>query len=135
MIRLKNSWIRLTKDGGVRRNHYRVTLVLVVIAAFSIADPGHTELAGKSEISDDSPLSREQLKQGKALYEGLARCIHCHGETALRRPLTKQELFSVIKFGVPGTSHMPFQYLLSDEEIWSIVQYQLQDLCINGCRK
>jgi len=118
----------------MRQSVYWVTRALVVIVAFLIADPGHTEIVGKSDIPDDSPPSIEQLKQGKALYEGLARCIHCHGQTALRRPLTQQELFSVIKFGVPGTSHMPFRYLLSDEEIWDIVQYQLQDICTNGCR-
>jgi mono/diheme cytochrome c family protein len=132
MIRLENSWIRLIKDGEMRQTVYWVTLAFIL--AFLRVEPGHTEISGKSEISDASPLSREQLKQGKALYEGLARCIHCHGQTALRRPLTKQELFSVIKFGVPGTSHMPFRYLLSDEEIWAIVQYQLHDTCMNGCQ-
>ena len=134
MIRLENSWIKLIKDGGVGPNLYWVTLALVFIVAFPIVEPGHTEIAGNSEISDASPLSREQVQQGKTLYEGLARCIHCHGQTALRRPLTQQELFSVIKFGVPGTSHMPFRYLLSDEEIWTIVQYQLRDICIHGCQ-
>lgn len=110
------------------------TLPFVLIVAFVIAEPGHTEQAGEGDILDASPPSIEQVKQGKALYEGLARCIHCHGQTALRRRLTKQELFSVIKFGVPGTSHMPFMFLLSDEQIWAIVDYQLNDICIDNCR-
>jgi len=119
---------------GEGSNLYWATPVFVFVVAFLLAEPGHTKIAKEDELPHASPPSVEQLKQGKTLYEGLARCIHCHGQTALRRPLTKQELFSVIKFGVPGTSHMPFKYLLSDEEIWAIVQYQLHDPCINGCR-
>lgn len=108
------------------------TLAFVLMVAFSIVAPGHTTTAQEIDRPNPSAPSLERIQQGKALYEGLARCIHCHGQTALRRPLTRQELFSIIKFGVPGTSHMPFTYLLSDEQIWAIVQYQL-DACQNGC--
>lgn len=110
------------------------TLLFMLILAFSIAEFGYTKTAKESERPHASPPSLETIQQGKALYEGLARCVHCHGHTAMRRPLTKQELFSIIKFGVPGTSHMPFMYLLLDEEIWAIVDYQLHDICKNGCR-
>jgi mono/diheme cytochrome c family protein len=113
---------------------YWVTLPFVLLVAFLIAESGHTKIAKEGDIPHASPPSLEQVKQGKALYEGLARCIHCHGPNALRRPLMDQELFSIIKFGVPGTSHMPFMYLISDEEIWAIVQYQLHDACKNGCK-
>ncbi|MGV7227986.1 MAG: c-type cytochrome [Nitrospirales bacterium] len=106
----------------------------MLILAVSIVEFGHTKTASESDRPKASPPSVEHIQQGKALYEGLARCIHCHGQTALRRPLTKQELFSIIKFGVPGTSHMPFKHLLSDEEIWAIVQYQLHDTSIHGYR-
>lgn len=105
----------------------------MLILAFTTAEFGDTKTAKESERSHDSAPSLEHIQQGKALYEGLARCIHCHGQTSVRRPLTKEELFSIIKNGVPGTSHMPFRYLLSDEEIWAIVQYQLHDTCMNGC--
>ncbi|MBA3612830.1 MAG: cytochrome c [Nitrospirales bacterium] len=125
----------LIRDGGMRRNYYGVPLAFVLIMAFSIVEPGHTGTIQKGDQPDALPPSVERIQQGKALYEGLARCIHCHGQTAVRRPLTKQELFSIIKLGVPGTSHMPFQHLLSDEEIWSIVQYQFHDTCMNGCAK
>ncbi len=123
----------LIRDGGVRQNCYEVTLAFVLIMAFSIVEPGHTGTIQKGDQPDALPPSVERLQQGKALYEGLARCMHCHGQTAVRRPLTKQELFSIIKLGVPGTSHMPFMYLLSDEQIWAIVEYQLRDGCQIGC--
>jgi len=110
------------------------TLIFTLILAVSIAEFGHTKTAKDSDRSHDTPPSLENIQQGKTLYEGLARCIHCHGQAALRRSLTKQELFSIIKFGVPGTSHMPFKHLLSDEKIWAIVEYQLNDTCLNGCR-
>lgn len=106
----------------------------MLILAASLVQSGHTKTAKESDRPHASPPSLERVQQGKALYEGLARCIHCYGQTALRRPLTKQELFSIIKFGVPGTSHMPFKHLLSDEEIWAIVQYQLHDTSIHGYR-
>ena len=103
------------------------------IVVCSALEPGHATTAQEMDRPDVSTPSLKHIQQGKALYEGLARCIHCHGRTALRRPLTSQELFAVIKNGVPGTSHMPFKYLLSDEEIRAIVQYQLQNGCGNGC--
>lgn len=117
------------------------TLTVVTIFIFSITGLGHTQSTeegnrksqgyqGKVEATQPS---LEQIQQGKALYEGLARCVHCHGQKALRRLLSYQELFSIIKFGVPGTSHIPFQRLLSDEEIWSIVYFQLSDHCMNDC--
>lgn len=105
----------------------------MLILVFLIAEPARTKTITDSDRPHASAPSSKPIQEGKALYEGLARCIHCHGQTALRRPLTEQELFSIIKNGVPGTSHMPFKYLLSDEEIWAIVQYQLQDGCGNGC--
>lgn len=126
--------MELIKDGGMRRSAYGGTLGFVLIMAFFILDPGHTGTAQNSDRPDVLPPSGERIQQGKSLYEGMARCISCHGRTALRRPLTKQELFSIIKFGVPGTSHMPFMNLLSDEQIWAIVEYQLNDICINNCR-
>lgn len=76
--------------------------------------------------------THEMIQQGQRLYEGKARCQGCHGRIALRRSLSEDALFSVIKFGVPGTAHFPFQYLLSDEEIWAIVHFQLQRVFTEG---
>jgi mono/diheme cytochrome c family protein len=104
------------------------------IVACSNPEPGHTATAQEVDRPNPSAPSLDRIQQGKVLYEGLARCVHCHGQTALRRPLTRQELFSIIKFGVPGTSHMPFTYLLSDEQIWAIVEFQCHAIGINGCR-
>ncbi|GJL68728.1 MAG: hypothetical protein NPIRA06_13630 [Nitrospirales bacterium] len=125
--------MRLIKNGGRKQNPYGGILAYVMIMAFSVVEPGHPGTMQKGDQPDTLPPSVEGLQQGKALYEGLARCMHCHGQTAVRRPLNKQELFSIIKLGVPGTSHMPFKHLLSDEEIWSIVYYQLHDICKHGC--
>ena len=120
------------KVGWMGQNGFGVMPALVVMVAFCIVEPGNTTTAQEIERPSPSAPSLERIQQGKGLYEGLARCVHCHGQTALRRPLTRQELFSIIKFGVPGTSHMPFTYLLSDGQIWAIIQYQL-DACQNGC--
>ncbi|WP_454062049.1 c-type cytochrome [Candidatus Nitrospira salsa] len=114
------------------------TLPFAMILVFFITELGHTktEKEGGSQspksprghkVPKASSPSMEQITQGKTLYEGRARCVHCHGHKAVRRELTDQELFSIIKFGVPGTSHIAFKYLLSDEEVWSIVYYQLRN--------
>ncbi|MGB5053581.1 MAG: cytochrome c, partial [Nitrospirales bacterium] len=121
------------KRCGMGQNGFGGTLAFVLMVGFSIVGPGHTTTAQEIDRPNPLPPSLERIQPGKGLYEGLARCIHCHGQTALRRPLTRQELFSIIKFGVPGTSHMPFMFLLSDEQIWDIVEYQLRDACQKGC--
>ena len=118
---------------------FKVALFCVV-STFSLAFPtfGAGQHIMQSPVPPDKriearsltnplPESPDILAQGKALYEGRARCVHCHGQNALRRTLTKEEIFSIIKFGVPGTSHIAFQHLLSDEEIWPIVHYQLRN--------
>lgn len=124
----------LIKDGGMRRNGFREMLAFALFLAFSLVETGHTKTTQEIDRPNPKAPSLERIQQGKTLYKGLARCVHCHGSTALRRPLTATELFSVIKFGVPGTSHIPYQHLLSDEEIWAIVEYQLHGIGINGCR-
>ncbi|MCW5785514.1 MAG: cytochrome c [Nitrospirales bacterium] len=124
----------LIKMGGMGQKGFGKTLAFVLMVAFGIFEPGSTTTAQEIDRPNPSAPSLERIQQGKALYEGLARCIHCHGQTALRRPLTRQELFSIIKFGVPGTSHMPFRYLLSDEQIWAIVEFQCHGIGLNGCR-
>jgi hypothetical protein len=118
----------------VGQNHHGKTCIIFLILTFSLAEFGHTTSPKKGDIPPASSPSGENIQRGKALYKGLARCVHCHGSAALRRPLTATELFSVIKFGVPGTSHIPYQHLLSDDEIWAIVEYQLHGIGINGCR-
>ena len=94
-----------------------------------------------------SPLSDspEVIERGKALYEGKGTCFNCHGSkgsgdgvaaTGLNPPprnfrhhgfwrhRTDGEIFWVIKHGSPGTSMIGFGDRLTDEEIWSLIQYE-----------
>jgi len=90
-------------------------------------------------------LSSAVAEQGKILYEGKATCVNCHGprgngrgpgakdldppprnfqHMGFWRHRTEGEIFWVIKHGSPGTAMIPFGGLLTDEEIWSIIQYE-----------
>lgn len=94
-----------------------------------------------------SPLSNspEAIEQGKAVYHGKGTCFTCHGadgngkgtaaanlNPAARnfqhhgfwRHRTEVELFWVIKHGSPGTAMIGFGPVLSDEEIWALIQYE-----------
>jgi DMSO reductase family type II enzyme heme b subunit len=93
--------------------------------------------------------SEENLTAGKALYADL--CSQCHGEQGdgqgemadlldprprdFRRGIykirrtpqgelpTDQDLFRIIGIGMPGTSMPAWRDLLSDEQIWQLVDY------------
>ncbi len=94
-----------------------------------------------------SPLSPSPdiVEQGKAIYEGKGTCINCHGVKGrgdgpgganLNPPprvfrshgfwkhRSEGEVFWVIKHGSPGTAMIPFGGLLTDEEIWTVMQYE-----------
>lgn len=94
-----------------------------------------------------SPLSPsvEVQAKGKALYEGKGTCMTCHGQSGAGdgplaaslnpgprnfhhhgfwRHRTEGEVFWVIKYGVPGTAMIGFSDQLTDEEIWTIIQYE-----------
>lgn len=94
-----------------------------------------------------SPLaySPEVVARGKMLYEGKGTCANCHGMNGngrgpgavnlnpaprnfrhhgFWRHRTEGEIFWVIKHGSPGTAMIPFGGLLSDKEIWTIIQYE-----------
>lgn len=91
------------------------------------------------------PDSPEIVEKGRALYEGKGACINCHGKDGggdgpvaasldpsprnfhhhgFWRHRTEGEIFWVIKYGSPGTSMIGFGDQLTDEEIWSIIQYE-----------
>src|SRR5579885_654768 len=91
------------------------------------------------------PDSAEIVEKGKALYQGRGTCVNCHGATGrgdgpaamgldpsprnfhhhgFWRHRTEGEVFWVIKYGVPGTAMIGFGDQLSDEEIWTIIQYE-----------
>ena len=94
-----------------------------------------------------SPLldSPEIVETGKALFEGKGTCFNCHGmdgrgngpaaaqlnpsprnfqHHGFWRHRTEGEIFWVIKHGSPGTAMIGFGNVLSDEEIWTLIQYE-----------
>jgi mono/diheme cytochrome c family protein len=103
------------------------------------------KLAEARALSSPLPHSPEILEIGKNLYNGKGACFNCHGKDGAGngpaamgldpaprnfrhhgfwRHRTEGELFWVIKHGSPGTAMIGFGEQLSDEEIWSIIQYE-----------
>jgi mono/diheme cytochrome c family protein len=127
-------------------------LVLTAAALSLAAEPHMMEprvpadkLAEARSLASPLPDSPETIEKGKALYRGKGTCVNCHGNegagdgpaaAALNPPprnfrhhgfwrhRTEGEIFWVIKHGSPGTSMIGFADRLSDEEIWSIIQYE-----------
>lgn len=96
------------------------------------------------EMVSPLPDSPELVEKGKAIYEGKGTCFNCHGKSGrgdgpgglslnpsprnflhhgMWRHRTEGEIFWVIKNGSPGTGMIPFGGLLTDEEIWTVMQY------------
>lgn len=96
-------------------------------------------------LTSPLPESTEMVERGKALYNGKGTCFNCHGKDGngngpvaaqlnpsprnfthhgFWRHRTEGEIFWVIKHGSPGTSMIGFVGQLTDEEIWSIIQYE-----------
>jgi mono/diheme cytochrome c family protein len=96
-------------------------------------------------LTSPLPSSPEIVEQGKALYNGKGACFNCHGKDGGGNgPLAAQlnpsprnfqhhgfwrhrsegEIFWVIKNGSAGTGMVGFGGQLTDEEIWSIIQYE-----------
>jgi len=94
-----------------------------------------------------SPLanSPQVIEQGKTVYHGKGTCFTCHGPDGdgngpgaaklnpsprnfqhhgFWRHRTEGELFWVIKHGSPGTAMIGFGSVLSDEDIWAVIQYE-----------
>ena len=89
--------------------------------------------------------SPDIVEQGKAIYEGKGTCMNCHGikgrgdgpgAASLNPPprvfrshefwkhRSEGEIFWVIKHGSPETAMIPFGGMLTDEEIWTVMQYE-----------
>ena len=102
------------------------------------------KLAEARALTSPLPSSTETVEQGKALYNGKGACFNCHGKDGggngplaaqlnpsprnfqhhgFWRHRTEGEVFWVIKHGSVGTSMVGFGEQLTDEEIWSIIQY------------
>lgn len=96
-------------------------------------------------LTSPLPSSPEVVAQGKVLYNGKGTCFNCHGKEGggngpvaaqldpsprnfqhhgFWRHRTEGEIFWVIKNGSAGTSMVGFGGQLTDEEIWSIIQYE-----------
>jgi mono/diheme cytochrome c family protein len=103
------------------------------------------KLAEARALTSPLPDSPEIVEKGKSLYNGKGTCFNCHGKDGagngpaaigldpaprnfhhrgFRRHRTEGEIFWVIKHGSPGTSMIGFGDQLSDEEIWTIIQYE-----------
>jgi len=103
------------------------------------------KLAEAQALVNPLPLSPDIVEKGKAIYEGKGTCANCHGvrgrgdgpgaatlnppprvfrSHGFWRHRTEGEIFWVIKYGSPGTAMIPFGGLLSDEEIWTVMQYE-----------
>ena len=96
-------------------------------------------------LTSPLPESPDILEKGKALYEPKGTCVTCHGTTGrgdgpgaagldpsprnfrhhgFWRHRTEGEIFWVIKHGSPGTGMIGFGSILSDEEMWAIMEYE-----------
>ena len=96
-------------------------------------------------LTSPFPDSPEVAAQGKEIYEGKGTCFNCHGMTGrgdgpggsalnpsprnfrhrgMWHHRTDGEIFWVIKNGIQGTGMIPFGGLLSDHEIWMVMQYE-----------
>jgi mono/diheme cytochrome c family protein len=102
------------------------------------------KLVAARALASPLPSSSKIIEQGKALYHGKGACFNCHGTdgdghgplAAQLDPLprnfqhpefwrhrTEGEIFWVIKHGSVGTSMVGFDGQLTDDEIWSLIQY------------
>jgi mono/diheme cytochrome c family protein len=103
------------------------------------------KLAEARALKSPLPHSPEIVEKGKALYHGKGTCFNCHGTDGggngpaaaklnpaprnfrhhgFWRHRTEGEIFWVIKHGSPGTAMIGFGQVLSEEEIWSLIQYE-----------
>lgn len=103
------------------------------------------QLEAARALKNPLPYSQEIVDKGKAIYEGKGTCFTCHGMTGrgdgpgaanlkpaprnflhrgMWRHRTEGEIFWVIKNGSPGTAMIAFGGLLSDDEIWTVMQYE-----------
>jgi len=138
----------------MRRFHILSVFILLLLGGSPVyGDERHLmaprvpadKLAEARALTSPLPNSAETIEKGKALYQGKGTCANCHGvngrgngpaamalDPAPRnfhhhqfwRHRTEGELFWVIKYGSPGTAMIGFDGQLTDEEIWTIIQYE-----------
>ena len=132
---------------------FALLLATVVLAGSPAAAERHMmqplvpvdKLVEARALKSPLPNSQEIVAKGKAIYDGKGGCFNCHGTEGggngpaaakmnpaprnfrhhgFWRHRTEGELFWVIKHGSPGTAMIGFGPVLSDEEIWSLIQYE-----------
>ncbi len=103
------------------------------------------KLAQARALKNPLANSPDVIEQGKSIYNGKGGCVACHGidgdgkgpgavnmnpsprnfqHHGFWRHRTEGEVFWVIKHGSPGTAMIAFGSVLSDEEIWALIQYE-----------
>ena len=103
------------------------------------------KLAEARALRSPLPDSPQIVDKGKAIYDGKGGCFNCHGADGggngpaaaklnpaprnfqhhgFWRHRTEGEIFWAIKHGSPGTAMIGFGPVLSDDEIWSVIQYE-----------
>jgi mono/diheme cytochrome c family protein len=103
------------------------------------------KLAEARALQSPLPSSPDIIEKGQSIYEGKGGCVNCHGVSGrgdgpgaatlnppprvfrshgFWRHRSEGEIFWVIKYGSPGTGMIPFGGMLSDEEIWTVMQYE-----------
>lgn len=102
------------------------------------------KLAEAKALKNPLANAPEVIEQGKAVYNGKGGCMNCHGidgdgkgpaaatmtpsprnfqHPGFWRHRTDGEVFWAIKHGSPGTAMVAFGSFLSDNEIWTLIQY------------
>ncbi|MBH0209980.1 MAG: c-type cytochrome [Nitrospira sp.] len=103
------------------------------------------KLAEARALKSPLPDSAQVVEKGKVVYDGKGGCFNCHGTDGggngpaaakmnpaprnfqhhgFWRHRTEGEIFWAIKHGSPGTAMIGFGSVLSDDEIWSVIQYE-----------
>ena len=134
------------KQGGWQNDSgkkYFILGLVSIIAGFSISIYTHS-MSNDKEFQYINPIvpSSVSIQIGQNLYRD--NCVSCHGVTGigngnLYNALTPEpnasnllihvplhsdnELFSIIKYGKDGTSMYGQESILSDEEIWHVINY------------
>ncbi|MBM4127477.1 MAG: c-type cytochrome [Nitrospira sp.] len=132
---------------------FALLITTVVLAGSPVAAERHMmqpvvpadKLAEARALKSPVPDSPEAVEKGKKIYDGKGGCFNCHGADGggngpagakmnpaprnfqhhgFWRHRTEGEIFWVIKYGSPGTGMIAFGPVLSDDEIWSVIQYE-----------
>lgn len=127
--------------------------ISTIVIAFSAQAERHMmqpivpadKLAEARALRSPLPNAPEVIEQGKAVYNGKGGCVTCHGidgdgkgpgavnmnpsprnfqHHGFWRHRTEGEVFWAIKYGSPGTAMIAFGSVLSDKEIWALIQYE-----------